>query len=63
MAKVENKCSNCKYWSDCPDATNNMAVIWKHCGKFNPTLAAIAEADERRIAEKKRAIIEELSKL
>lgn len=63
MPRVENKCTNCRFWMECDDASNNMVVVWKHCSKFKPSLDAIREAKEREEEAQKQKTIEELRKL
>lgn len=56
MARVENKCTNCKFQDICILSANNHIIVWKHCAKFKPTIEAIVEAREREAkARRKKA--------
>lgn len=55
MAKVENKCTNCRYQDVCRLALKCHVIVWKHCRNFKPTLSAIDEAREQ---ERRRRFLE-----
>lgn len=63
MPRVENKCTNCRHFSECSMVSNNQVVIWKHCGNFKPSLEAIEVANEREKEAQKQKIIQELNAL
>lgn len=54
MAKVENKCTNCKFQDICLTSANNQIIVWTRCPKFKPTLEAIAEAREREAKARRK---------
>lgn len=56
MAKVENKCTNCRYQDVCRLAAKCSVVVWKHCEKFKPSLVAMEEAAARERYERSRRI-------
>ena len=56
MAKVENKCTNCRYPDMCKLALRSRVVIWKHCEKFKPSMQAIEEAAEREREERRKRV-------
>ena len=56
MARVENKCTNCKMEGVCRLSANSHVVIWKHCSKFKPTSEAILQAAEQERKERRAKI-------